>query len=180
MNKYSELCQEYKRAYRKYWDYKAACSELIWSLVQEMATSLGWPEDRVDFIPILGPSKPHTSYTPWGAMDLGDDGFFHLGMLLIIDPSTRSTYWPPHSLLLPLLVRKQEQVFTVKLETSSEEFKIYEDNPSDREAFCSFIFDTIKGEYERGFIPSERIDKERVIGFERPELPSEDKKPSSP
>jgi hypothetical protein len=169
MSGYSVLCHAYRKAYSDYWDYKGACSNFVNDLFDGM---LGWPSEKIQYIPTLNDPDPGTLYTPWGAMDLDNDGFFHLGVLLTVDPSGRHSTHVAHHVLLRLSVRKQDDTFIVKIDGFPDEFEIHEDTPKEIEAFHDSVFNRLKTLYEEGFIPTGKT-KENTLGFQLPELPEE-------
>lgn len=162
MSKYETLCNAFDEAYKQYQDYHQACACLAQNLINAIVDYLEWPKENLVLIPILRKSEPNKMYTVWGAMHLGNDAFYHLGVKLKIG------HWPQHAPLLHLLIKKDNQAFTVKIENLQQEFKIHNDRQDEMEAFCDFIFNTIMKAYQKGFLPPSH-DEQRRLGFPIPE-----------
>ena len=171
MSKYSALCTAYTEALNHYRAYRDACGQFAHKLVRGMITYLGCPQDMVDFIPVREEPQLNRRYTVWGAMDLGDDTFYHLGVRLIIDPSSPDEIWPQDRLLLHLLVKKDDDAFVVQVKGLREKFRIHSDDPDKMKTFYDFIFSTIRDEYKKGFVPVGQAKAKRPLGFSVPDIP---------
>lgn len=142
MSKFEELRQAYITARKNSSDYWKTCWGFASDLVNRMIDYFQWPREQVKVIPLKGDVNPNLKYTVQGSMHLGDDAFWHLGVNLFLYEAPN--IHPYFDVLLPVMIKKVDDHFIVKLEGYEKEFKIHKDNPDGFNAFYEFIFEQIK------------------------------------
>ena len=151
MSRYEDLCAAFARARRDYLDYVRDSSEFATVLVDGLISYLEVPPIEVRYIPLTEEAKPNKNYTLFEAMHLADEGFWKVGIVLLVYENPDPNIISPHeTVLLPLLMKKVEEHFVVKLGSEGEEFNIHRDKPEEFEAFYEHVFHKIKESYEEG------------------------------
>ena len=123
MSRYQEICSALVKASNVYYDNYDECAKFSNALREGLAQYLGCSIDFINFIPTIDEPQTGMIYTAQGALKFGDDGFFHIGLGIVIDPSISSQKWLPQRLLLRLLIKKDDSNFIVILKGNNKEIK---------------------------------------------------------
>ena len=168
MSRYEELCNIFAATRRNYLKYVQDIREFATTLIDGLINYIEIAPLDVRFIPLTGEVKPDKNYTLFEAMHLSDDGFWKLGMIMLIYENPAPNIISPHeTVLLPILMKKVSDSFLVKLGSEGDEFEIHKNKPKEFKAFYEYVFTQIKKSYQEGlqrFIEGEE-GTERKIGF---------------
>lgn len=170
MSKYGELCSQYKKAVIQYQAYQEECVRFVAQLAQGLIEYLACSPDKVEFVPVLHEPDENKEYFAAGALELADDGFYHFGIRLCVDPSTSSEIWSKHIIQLHFMLKKDKDAFAVKIENWERDFEITDIASNEKKAIYDSILDPLLNWYKGGFLPSENR-RTKPLGFPMPELP---------
>ena len=82
MSKFEELCQSYSDARNKYIRFRDECFDFAAQLIKGFVDYYEIPSEQVKIVPTHEEVKPNTVYSIRGAMNLDDDTYWHLGLIL--------------------------------------------------------------------------------------------------
>lgn len=164
MSKYHELCQFYSSARKNYFDYWNECADFAVELMDGLRQYFEMPKENLKFVPLKEKPEFGKSYSAKDSMILEQDTFWYVGVMLTLCSMEEDQ--PEETLIAPLLIKKIDDSFTVKLGPQSEEFQVARGNQNNYQTFFDFIYKQIKENYEdrlHKFL--EKIQTERRIGF---------------
>jgi len=164
MSKYGELCEAYSVARKNYFDYWNECADFVTDLMNGLRAYFEMPPENLKFIPLKDKPEFGKSYSAKESMILEQDTFWYVGVMMKLCSIEEDQ--PEETLIAPLLVKKTDGSFTIKLGPQSQEFHLNKDNQNDYHAFYDFVFNQIKENYkDRLHKFLEKIQSERRIGF---------------
>lgn len=144
MSKYEELCQEYSDARASMRDLAHRSEVFAGMLFKGLIDYLQAPRKKIQPVP---PSLAGTSgskrFTPVGAMELGDDNYYHLGIRLVLSDGQMHPAFQ-----LRVRFKTDGEVFKAGLGPNSEEYTIDPESQSDFHAFYDHLYQTV-GDYLR-------------------------------
>lgn len=165
MTKFEKLCKDYSTARKKYFDYRISCLHFVPKFVDGMINYLQCPEEQVNYYPFEGDREPNTVYTFAGEMRLCDDSFWHIKIGLTLHGA--ANIFPKEELVFPVLIKKINDYFIVKLGRNGKEYKIHKDQPGELKDFYDLIFLKIKEFYKKEIQQFyEHEDTSKKIGFD--------------
>lgn len=159
MSKYEEVCNAYMKGKKDFIDYRDSCYKFTEQLKKGMINYLQWPEKQVDYIPLKENVDRKRKYTLRGTMNLNKDTFWHIGILFTIIASDDKT--DKYRGVLPLLVKKDNDKFIVKIEGNEREFKIDIGNQNELNVFYKYVLVLIKEPLENRL--QHVLDKNKTI-----------------
>jgi len=170
-SKFHELCNEYKLARKKYFDYRQDCERFTSYLITEMIGNFQCPSGAIKTFSVNSENISNVR----GAISLEDDGFWHLGIKFSLYEEPYSDLSPNEVVLLHLLIKREDGHFIVKLGDDGSEFKVNK-NQSDTlgtfyqsgelKPFYQHIYEQIKSDFQN---QPQRFEEERLlrkIGFQ--------------
>ncbi len=164
MSKYKELCHVYSVARQNYFDYWDECANFIADLILGFRQYCEIPRERVRYAPLKQKPEFGKLYKVKETMHLEADTYWYTGLMLTLCGEQDDQ--PEETIILPLLVKKIDGIFSVKLGPQSQEFQVNLEDESSMHGFFDFVFDQINNSYEdrlQKFL-SEAV-SERRIGF---------------
>lgn len=164
MSKFRELCHVYSIARRNYFDYWNECADFVSDLMSDLRQYFQMPKENLRFVPLKDKPEFGKRYTAKECMHLEQDTFWYVGVMMTLCGELEDQ--PEETLILPILVKKLEDAFTVKFGPAGDEFKIEEGDESSKQAFFDFLFSQVHGNYkDRLYKFLEKMISERRIGF---------------
>lgn len=148
MSKFEELCQSYAISQKKYREYEQDCMSFIQKFYNGFIAHAEIPREQIYLVPLHEEPTPGSMYSPLGAMNLEDDTYYHLGVVLTV--YTAPKQFPQQSLQIHLQVKKTDGVFLVKITTDDEPVKIALENQQDYIGVYDKIISLIKDHFENG------------------------------
>ncbi|MCP4581148.1 MAG: hypothetical protein GY839_05985 [candidate division Zixibacteria bacterium] len=168
MSKFNELCKFYSTARTNYFTYWHECSEFVTELLDGLMKYFDMPDDKLKFVPLRDKPEFGKSYSAKDSMHLEKDTFWYLGLLLTLCGQIKNQ--PEETLVLPLLIKKIDDNYVVKLGPEGEAFEIHQDNAASCPAFYDNMYDQVKNTYkDRLHKFLDGAQSERRIGFATPE-----------
>ena len=172
MSKFNELCHFYSTARVNYFTYWHECADFVSEIVDGLKKYFEMPDEKLKFVPLRDKPEYGKSYTAKESMHLEKDTFWYLGLVLTLCGEMKNQ--PEETLILPLLIKKIENDYTLKLGPAGEEFTVGKEDEAGRRAFYDHMFAQIKDTYKdrlHKFLDDAQT--ERRIGFaateQRPE-----------
>lgn len=165
MTKFEELCQAYTNSRKYYFDYRDSCYQFTGGLMGKISSRLGIPMEQLEFIPLKEEPKPNTKYSISGAMHLDDDTYWHIGIRITL--YEKPNILPHQPVLVRILIKKKDNIFTVRLGPAGEVFPIRQEVEEEYNTFIDAMFSLIKNGFETGlqrFLEKREIVKK--IGFD--------------
>jgi hypothetical protein len=158
MSRIEELGNLYDKSLAEKKSYQRLCEDFAGDLLNKLADYLDWTDIRP-----FPPSKDfdpdgRTRFSHVGAMEWEDDGFWRMGLAIML-PSRNA------SLLVIFLFKHLDSKFIVKIENTTKEFSLEGSTAESLEPVFNFIFDTAKNIYEKGFQDFLRQRYSSQIGF---------------
>jgi hypothetical protein len=164
MSKYNDLCQAYSGARKNYFDYWHDCANFITGLMNGMREYFEMPKENLKYVPLNEKPEFAKKYTARDCMLLEQDTFWYVGVMMTLCGVHEEQ--PEETLILPILVKKLDDTYTVKFGPAGDEFEITGDDKQSRTAFYDFVFKQISDTYkDRLHKFLEKMISERRIGF---------------
>jgi hypothetical protein len=158
--KYEELLAASRAAAGRADNYRLRSYAVANAMRTGIANFLGCPLQAVGFRPVLKPAETTKPYSAISAMELGEDGYWHFGLLFTV---------PPHLLVLRFMMKvTPKESFVVKpfwLSGGAPEFEVAAEK-GDFSAIAQWVFERMKDEFEAGldrFLAGD--DETAKIGF---------------
>ena len=89
MSKFEEMSQAAADCRRRWEEYEHRCIQTVDKFVQEFVAYCDIPQKNVAFSPLQDERKPGTQYSLRDGMHFGDDGWWHLWLVLILKSRDR-------------------------------------------------------------------------------------------
>jgi excisionase family DNA binding protein len=124
--------------------YYQSCKNLAFALHVSLQRYLGISPDDLLFIPTIGEYDPSMEYTISGALRMGDDSFFHIGLqfTLLEEP-----------VLIPFKIKTIPEGLYEEHELGIEDqdkvFRVDGFNPEDLTPVCEYVFELVKADIEQ-------------------------------
>ncbi|HFD39695.1 MAG TPA: DNA-binding protein [Anaerolineae bacterium] len=124
--------------------YYQSCQNLAFALHVSLQRYLGITPDDLLFVPTIGEYDPAIEYTISGALRMGDDSFFHIGLqfTLLGEP-----------VLIPFKIKTiPEDLYEeheIGIEDQDKVFKTHGFNPEDLTPVCEYVFELIKTDIDQ-------------------------------
>jgi len=167
MSKFKELCNFYSTARTNYFTYWHECSDFALELIDGLKKYFNMPDDKLKFVPFRDKPEFGKSYSAKESMHLEKDTFWYLGLMLTLCGQTKNQ--PEETLVLPLLIKRVNGNYTVKLGPEAEAFEIKKDDAASHQAFYDYMYGQIKDTYkDRLHKFLDGAQSERRIGFAAP------------
>jgi len=147
MSKFDELCAEYKNYRSEFSSVRSDAISFSGWIVSHYLSYLGISHDSPAFrlIPLEGEEKVNSTYSPFGATHLDDDGYWCMGIRLTI--YEQKNMHPQLPLVIGIkFLRNVDNSHTVGLLGSDSKFKISRDD--DGRDLIPF-FDSIQKEIKK-------------------------------
>ena len=162
MSKFQDLCNTYSTARQNYFDYWQECADFVTELVDSMTRYFEMPADKLKFVPLKQPPEFGKTYCAKESMHLEQDTFWYAGVMLTLCHIKKDE--PDESIILPILVKKIGDEFTVKLGPMGKPLAIKKgDNYRE---FYDYVYNQILDTYkDRLHKFLEKESSERKIGF---------------
>ncbi|MEG5965752.1 MULTISPECIES: hypothetical protein [Enterobacter cloacae complex] len=147
MSKFDELCAAYKNFRSEYSSVREDAISFSGWLVAQYLSYLGIDHSSPAFrlIPLVGEEKVNSTYSPFGATHLGDDGYWCMGIRLTIYEQKNMHPQLPLQIGIKFL-RNIDSSHTVGLLGSDSTFKVSRDDDG-RE--LNVFFDSIQKEIQK-------------------------------
>lgn len=144
MSPFQELCKALENAREA---FKGNRSECVWfaaQLSRGLIDHSGWPRELVSLESLTGATSGTRTENPEDAMNLEDDGFWHVGLRLTLEePKGRD------SILLRIRLKKLEKRYIISL-FESEDFEVAEPKPEALQPIYDAILNAVKRHYDHG------------------------------
>jgi hypothetical protein len=164
MSKFSELCQVYSSARKNYFDYWHECANFVTDLMNGLREYFEMPKENLKFVPLSEKPEFAKKYAAKDSMLLEQDTFWYVGVMLTLCGMLEDQ--PEETLILPILVKKPDDVFIVKFGPAGDEFQIAGADKAGRIPFYDYIYNQINDTYtDRLHKFLEKMISERRIGF---------------
>jgi len=157
MSAYEELCDIYLQSRDRLEVCREACAQQFVEVTQHLVKKLEIPEQSLRFIN-LNDHDSGTTYTIPGAITLGADGFWHLGLLVIFHKEGTA---PAFQLLFDLHLKEYNAGFIIKISDEEPGLVLH---PGDSkaldklpEAFRSDVREWFDSYVERVLNPEENV-----------------------
>jgi hypothetical protein len=134
MTKYEELCDLYAKSEKHFLKDFEACLAMSGIILKGLTQHLNCPSDLIEIIPIDREPKPGEAYGPAGALQLGEDSFYHFGISVNLSGK---------SVRLRISLKKVEEGFSLKFGDHPEVFIISHEG-GELTPFLEFVFKKIK------------------------------------
>ena len=128
MTPYQQLCQALGSANSDYSAYREQSFNFALKLAAGLKAHLQAPEGTLRYVPLDKDDDGSTGYTVMGAMHIGEDGFWHLGVILRLE----ATGYRGHEIKLHLRFMRQGDAFKIIPFTDHDEFVV---QPATEESF---------------------------------------------
>lgn len=142
--------------------YQDECYGFAATIRNGLVAYSGCPDKNIEFFP---PSKgfdadaqPKTFFTQAGAMEIADDGFWRLGVALLLTPTRAVLHYI-------INLKKVSNRFLLKLEGFEKEFDAGEDNEAALQPFFEFMISIAVENYRDGLRQFVEQDSRKPIGF---------------
>ena len=114
MTRFEALQEQFSRLNDQKSQYKASCLNMATRLVRGFQVHLGVEADRIQLYAVSqnGQANQPSDLPPERAMELGDDGFYRLGLALLLTPPRQQL--PRNVLTYHLLIRQADDTFYLK------------------------------------------------------------------
>lgn len=163
MTKYEELCSAFERMKKSYHERKDSSLKFAQWLVTGFEKYLGCPDKQVKYVPISTKPSSNLSHYLLGGVHLDENSRWHCGVGIRIEK-------PPllplnETVVLDIVIDRQEGALVVKLAALDDKFTIHEGNTAEAEAFYDFAFRAISSQYQTAQMWDENPESERKVGF---------------
>jgi hypothetical protein len=164
MSKFKELCHFYSVSRKNYFDYWRECADFATDLIERMKKYFDMPDSNLSFVPLRDKPEYGKTYSAKESMHLEQDTFWYMGLVLTLCGEIEKQ--PEETLVLPLLIKRFEGNYTVKLGQEGEAFEMKKDDTENNHAFYDYVYDQIKNTYkDRLHKFLDGAQSERRIGF---------------
>jgi hypothetical protein len=136
VSKFKEMYECVLLARKKWSSYRESCWKNLGSLVNGFAAYCEIPKEQVGFLPLDKEPKEDTIYGLAGAVHLAEDGYWHLGLVITLDPYQR--------VLIRICLREQDGVVMVKAGDVIKPRQLDLTNENQLKAFYDEIVDSVK------------------------------------
>ncbi len=141
MSKYNDLCEIYRESRNKYFKFENASFEFAERLMERLVEYLSIPKEQTKLFPTIGKANPVLIYSVREAMRMGPDTFWYLGISIELEckdcPDT-----PDQSVLVNLALKKDGDIFIVKISDKDQGRRIKEDL-SNADDFFDHLFNSV-------------------------------------
>jgi len=158
MSKYDEIRDAARLSRENHGHFRSRCISAMTILVHNFASYAGIPDENVRLVPLGGEPKEGTAYPCHAAMRFGEDGYWHLGVWLIITTLD--------SVLLELCLTEREGKLFVKGGINGKPYQLDGFDTVLCNAFYDEIVEQVKRIYTEDTLGSDEEPKVRRIGFE--------------
>jgi hypothetical protein len=120
MTPYQKLCHALNQANTDYSAYRQESFSFGLKFAAHFKAFLCAPEGSLRYVPLEKDDDNNTGYTVMGAMHMEEDGFWHLGMILLLEANGR----PGHEIKLHIRFKREGDAFRVGPFIDHDEFVV--------------------------------------------------------
>jgi hypothetical protein len=163
MSKFDELCKSFEESRRHFEAYRDEHFNFADQLIRGLIEYFEIPQSQIKFRPADGTADRDSNYTMRGAMHLGDDTFWHLG--IIITFYEKPDRFPHQPISFDFRMKKKEDKFIIQNKPQDKEHIIDPNSQQDFTQFYDNLFDGIRDYFSfQAFLEKEHTEPRR-IGF---------------
>ncbi|HEX9308783.1 MAG TPA: hypothetical protein VF894_14915 [Anaeromyxobacter sp.] len=142
-SRYQDLCKSMAEARARFGAYRSECFFFAATLARGFAEYSGWPREQVGYEPVVAAGGAPTPRIE-DAMHLDQDGFWHLGLRLMLEePKGKG------SILLNVRFKKLETRYIISL-VGFEDFEVAAPTPEALQPIYDSILNAVKRHFDYG------------------------------
>ncbi len=144
MSTYTELCDAYLASRARLEECREACAKQYEAMCNHLMQYLDIPKEALRYIN-LNVEPSDAVYTIPGAVTLGNDGFWHLGLVVTFHKEGTA---PAFQLLFDIHLQEVNQGFLVKLSGDEQGVLVHPGNEKDFDRFADLFGGNVRNWFE--------------------------------
>lgn len=163
MSKFDEMCSAYVSARNKGIAYRDRSFENLGRLVQGLVSYCEIPESHFCYLPLKETPVEGRQYGLAGAIHFDDDGYWHLGLQLLLRDN--ESQFSQSRILVVLCLCEQDEKVMVKIGANGKERELDMNDESQCVVFYNDVVEIVKRWFSQLRESMEKSGTLRTIGF---------------